>query len=95
METISPQKLTGATLHKNASACFDRIVENISNAPLLREGLNPSVTRLHEQTLRLTDYHLKTKNGISATSNRHMRPEPFYGTGQGATDVTACKDGLY
>jgi hypothetical protein len=86
MEIIGLQKLKGAILYNDAAACFDRIIENISNATLVREGLNQKIARLHSQTLTTCNYHLKTKNGISKQSTGHMRPEPFLGSGQGAAD---------
>jgi hypothetical protein len=85
-ETVCLQKKIGATLYNDAAACFDRIIENISNATLMSEGLNPTIAKLHAQTLEKASYHIKTKYGVAETANGDMRPEPFYGTGQGAAD---------
>jgi hypothetical protein len=85
-ETICLQKLTGATIYNDAKACFDRIVENISNVTLLSEGLHPKIATLHAQTLSTANYIIKTKHGLHDIPNGHMRPEPFLGTGQGAAD---------
>jgi hypothetical protein len=85
-EIILLQKLTGATLYNDAAACFDRIIENISNATLMREGLNPKIAELHAQTLMTAKYYIKTSKGNSKIPNGHNLPEPFYGTGQGAAD---------
>jgi hypothetical protein len=85
-EILCLQKLTGATLFNDAAACFDRIIENISNAVLLREGLNPKIAKLHSQTLTSARYYIKTKYGINNNPNGHMNPDPFLGTGQGAAD---------
>jgi hypothetical protein len=85
-EIIRLQKLTGATLYNNATACFDRIVENISNATLMREGLDSKIAKLHDQTLTNAKYYIKTKNGICTSPNGYGLPKPFYGTGQGAGD---------
>jgi hypothetical protein len=85
-ETITLQKLTGATIYNDAKACFDRIIENISNATLISEGLNPKIAELHANTLSKADYVIKTKQGIHDIPNGHLKPAPFFGTGQGAAD---------
>jgi hypothetical protein len=85
-EVICLQRKTGATLYNDAKACFDRIIENISNVTLMSEGLNPKIAKLHTQTLTRAKYHIKTGHGISKMANGHMNPEPFYGSGQGAAD---------
>ncbi len=85
-ETILLQRLLSAILYNDAKACFDRIIENISNLSLLAEGLHPQITDLHTQTLALAKYYIKTQYGIGQIPNGHMDPEPFYGTGQGAAD---------
>jgi hypothetical protein len=85
-EIITLQKLPGAILYNDAKACFDRIIENISNMTLLAEGLHPLIAQLHAQTLRSARYYLKTKFGVAQIANGHMHPDPFLGTGQGAAD---------
>jgi hypothetical protein len=85
-EIILLQKLTGAVMYNDAAACFDRIVENISNATLMREGLHKNIAKLHAQTLTTANYYIKTKHGIYDNPNRHNNPEPLFGTGQGAAD---------
>jgi hypothetical protein len=85
-EIILLQRMIGAILYNDAKACFDRIVENISNLSLLAEGLHPAIAALHAQTLREAKYHIKTLYGIGECPNGHMAPDPFYGTGQGAAD---------
>jgi hypothetical protein len=79
-------KKTGATLYNDAKACFDRIIENISNLTLMSHGLSPKIAKLHAQTLTKIKYYLKTGHGISTINNGHMQPDPFYGSGQGAAD---------
>jgi hypothetical protein len=85
-EIIVLQKLAGTILYHDAKACFDRIIENLSNATLLCEGINPKLVRLHANTLRQAKYHIKTKYGVSDRPNGHMQPDAFHGTGQGAAD---------
>jgi hypothetical protein len=40
-EICRMQRLTGAIIYNDAKACFDRIIENMSNLALMREGLAP------------------------------------------------------
>ncbi len=84
-EIIMLQKLPGTILYHDAKACFDRIIENLSNATLMSEGINPRLV-LHAQTLAKAKYHIKTKYGVAARPNGHMQPDAFHGTGQGAAD---------
>jgi hypothetical protein len=83
------QRLTGAVIYNDAKACFDRIVENISNLTCMREGLPTQIASLHAQTLQQMRYHTKTQYGRSLTYNGHMKPAPFLGSGQGAGDSMA------
>lgn len=85
-EIILLQKLSGTLLYHDAKACFDRIIENISNASLLSEGINPKLVKLHANTLSKARYHIKTKYGVANTPNGHRCPDAFHGTGQGAAD---------
>jgi hypothetical protein len=50
-EIICLQQMIAVTLYNDATACFDRIIENVSNATLLSEGLHPTISRLHAQTI--------------------------------------------
>jgi hypothetical protein len=54
------QKLAGAIVINDAKACFDRIIENLSNLACLREGLAPELAKLHAQTGREMRYYIKT-----------------------------------
>jgi hypothetical protein len=80
------QQLQGAVIYNDAKACFDRIVENISNLVCLREGLAPKIASLHAQTLQQMRYYIKTQHGCLDKYNGHMLPDPFLGSGQGAGD---------
>jgi hypothetical protein len=46
------QQLQGAVIYNEAKACFDRIIENMSNLAYLREGFYPKIALLHAQTLQ-------------------------------------------
>jgi hypothetical protein len=86
-ETIRLQRLTAAVIYNDAKACFDRIVENLSNLTLLAEGLPIEIGRLHAQTFRSIRYHIKHKLGIGDETHSHDQPSPVHGVGQGATDA--------
>jgi hypothetical protein len=51
-ETIRLQRQVGAVMYNDAKACYDQIVENISNMSLLREGLPIEIAILHSQTFQ-------------------------------------------
>jgi hypothetical protein len=77
-------------MYNDAKACYDRIVENISNnMSLLREGLPIEIAKLHSQTFQSIQYHIKHKQGIGPITHSHNKPEPVYGVGQGSTDASA------
>jgi hypothetical protein len=64
---------------------FDRLIENISNVTLMREGLHHKIATLHSQTLKQAQYFIK-KHGRHNQPNGHMQPVPFLGTGKVAAD---------
>jgi hypothetical protein len=88
-ESIRLQRLNGAVLYNDAKACYDRIIENLSNLTLLKEGLPPAIAKLHSQTYRHIIYYIKHRYGIGAEPHGHNSPKPLYGVGQVATDSHA------
>jgi hypothetical protein len=88
-ETIRNQQLTGAIMYNYAKACYDRVIENFSNLALLREGLPQQIAKLHAQTFKSIQYHIKHKLGIETITHSHNQPLPIYGVGQGSTDASA------
>jgi hypothetical protein len=86
-ETCSLQRVTGGIMYNDAKACFDRIIENISNMSCMREGLPVSIAKLHHQTVSTIKYFIKHKWGIAPHPNGHNCPDPFYGVGQGSGDA--------
>jgi hypothetical protein len=88
-ETIRLQRLIGAVLYNDAKACYDRIIENISNMSLLREGLPIEIAQLHAQTFNTIQYYIKHKQGIGPIPHSNNNPAPIYGVGQGSTDASA------
>jgi hypothetical protein len=83
------QRLSGAIVYNDAKACFDRIIENVSNLTCLREGMAPEIALLHAQTLQTMRYYIQTQTGPSPKFNGHLQPDPFLGSGQGAGDSMA------
>jgi hypothetical protein len=92
-ETIRLQRLTGAVMYNNAKACYDRVVECISNMALLREGLREGlpveIAKLHAKTFHQIEYYIKHRQGLGPTPHSHNRPELIYRVGQGSTDASA------
>jgi hypothetical protein len=88
-EIMRLQRISGAVLFNDAKACYNRIVENISNITLLREGLQINIASLHAQTFHSINYFIKHKYGVGPIPHQHNNPEPIYGVGQGSTDASA------
>jgi hypothetical protein len=88
-ETIRLQRLSGAVVYNDAKACFDRVIENISNIALMRQGLPTEIAKLHAQTFHQIHYFIKHKLGIGETPHSHNNPKPIYEVGQGSTDAPA------
>jgi hypothetical protein len=88
-ETCRLQRLNGGIIYNDAKACYDRIIENLRHITCMREGLSPSIARLHSQTLNQFQYFIKHKGGIGPIPNGHNKPDPFYGVGQGSGDAGA------
>jgi hypothetical protein len=86
-ETIRLQRLSGAVLYNDAKASYDRVIENISNLALMKQGLPIEVTKLHAQTFQQLTYFIKHGLGIGDKPHSHNQPKPVYGVGQGSTDA--------
>ena len=87
-EICKLQRHQGGVMYNDAKACFDRVIENISNLTCLNAGTPIEVCNLHSNTLHNMKYIIKHKFGLSPHINGHMNPDPFYGIGQGAGDST-------
>jgi hypothetical protein len=85
-DSIRLQRLQGASLYNDAKACYDRIIKNLRNLTLLKEGLPPEIAKLHSQTYHQIRYYIKHRYGIGKVPHGHQSPLPLYGVGQGATD---------
>jgi hypothetical protein len=88
-EIIRNMRLHAGVIYNDAKACYDRIIENLSNIALQHQGLPLQIARLHAQTFRQIEYRIKHKLGISHSSHKHNCPAPVYGVGQGACDAPA------
>jgi hypothetical protein len=86
-ETMRLQRLSGAVLYNDAKACYDRVIENLSNMALMKQGLPLELAKLHSQTFTKIQYYIKHKLGIGNTPHSHRNPKPIYGVGQGSTDA--------
>lgn len=74
-------------MYNDAKACFDRIIENLSNMTCLNAGAPTEVLNLHHRTFKNMKYIIKHRYGLSNFVNGHNQPDPFYGVGQGADDA--------
>lgn len=88
-KTCRLQRRTSGIMYNDAKACFDRVIENISNLSCMREVLPIEIAKLHNQTFKNIKYHIKHKGGIDHKPNQHSQTDPFYGVGQGSGDAGA------
>jgi hypothetical protein len=89
-ETCQLQHLSGGIVYNDAKACYDRIVENLSNITCICEGLPIEIAKLHAETFPRIKYFIKDKSGIATKPNGHSnQPDPFHGAGQGSGDAGA------
>jgi hypothetical protein len=74
-ETILLQRIQATFLYNNAKACYDQVIENLSNLTLLRKGFPIQIAHLHSQTCHSINYLIKHILGIGNTShNSHLQP---------------------
>jgi hypothetical protein len=85
-KTIKLQHTSGGVMYNDAKACFDRIVENLSNIACAQAGAPHNVLKIHSKCLHDAQYIIKHKYGLSKRFNQHNNPKPFLGVGQGAGD---------
>jgi hypothetical protein len=88
-ETIRNLRLNGGVIYNDAKACYDRIIENVSNLALIHQGLPINITTLHSQTFQSIEYTIKHKLGLGSNTHKHNQPAPIYGVGQSACDAPA------
>jgi hypothetical protein len=73
-------------MYNDAKACYDQKVENLGNIALQREGLSPQVAKLHALIMTKIKYYVRHKLGLGSKPNQHMKPNPIYSNGKGASD---------
>lgn len=73
--------------NNDATACFNRLLPNLSNLILQCTGLPTNLAKIHAKVLTTAKYHIKTALGVSEDSYQHTEDSPVYGTGQGATHL--------
>jgi hypothetical protein len=88
-ETIRNLQLFGGIVYNDAKACYDCIIENLSNLAQLHQGLPISIDKMHAYTFQQIEYIIEHKLGMSTNSRKHNQPAPIYGVGQGACDAPA------
>jgi hypothetical protein len=88
-ETIRNMRLNGGVVYNDAKACYNRIIENLSNIELLHHGLPKPIAALHAQTFKLIKYRIKHKLALSDSTHQHNHPAPVFEVGQGACDAPA------
>ncbi len=88
-DIIRMRRLSAINIDNDAKACYDRIIEPLSNMTMRRHGAPIDILRLHAQTHKSMRYHVKHHRGISTDSNGWSPTTPWYGSGQGAGDSPA------
>lgn len=69
---------------KDATACYDRILVELSSLTGRKYGLHKNVIFVHATTLEEAEFRIKTAAGVSAVHYTHCPMFPIYGTGQGS-----------
>jgi len=75
---------TLVSVDNDASDCFDRMLPPLISLNNRAYGLPQELARLHGNTLKSTQYFLRTSKGLSETFYTHCDEFPIYGTGQGS-----------
>jgi len=63
------------------------MIEEPNNLACLQHGANSKYIKLHAQTQQELCYYLKHKYGVSKDFNTHSNDQPWYGIGQGASNM--------
>jgi len=84
---IRTTRTEAINIENDAEACFDLMVEACHSLSCLCYGADPAYVKLHAQTQRATQYHVKHSHGISKDYNSYSIDNPWYGAGQSAADA--------
>ena len=79
--------LLARNIDNDATACFDRMVENQTNLCCQHQGASKKYLKLHAQTHDKLQYFIWHKFGISKGFNHHSQEFPWHGSGQGTGDA--------
>jgi hypothetical protein len=88
-ESARLQRLHGGVIFNDAKACYDCVIENISNIVLQQQGTPNHICKKHANTFQNIPYTIKYKLGLSNHTHQHNDTAPVYGVGQGACDAPA------
>jgi hypothetical protein len=72
---------------KDATACFDLILESVSNMANKAQGQPDRYSEWHEEVAASLKNHPKTAAGVSTHFYSHRAANPVHGEGQGAGDA--------
>ena len=75
-------------MYNDAEACYDRLVESVTNLSLRAIGCPKEHLQLHSEVHQNMKYYIKTSNGIHDEYSCH-KDYHFWGAGQGACDASA------
>lgn len=74
---------------KDATSCYDRIVESYANLSMVAKGHPTKVLQLHSKVFQRVKYYVVTNYGVSDEFNQYSTAQPFVGPGQGSGDSPA------
>jgi hypothetical protein len=80
---------TVAQTNYDATACYDRIIPNLTMLASRRFGVPKEVTASNAITLKEASYHVRTELGLSPEGYQHSDDTPIFGTGQGSANSPA------
>mmetsp|Transcript_22670 Transcript_22670/g.32458 ORF Transcript_22670/g.32458 Transcript_22670/m.32458 type:complete len:1353 (-) Transcript_22670:2923-6981(-) len=78
-------KMVMAAIENDAIGCYDRIIQSIVAAYLLKLGMPIEIVITICQTFRLTKHFIRTAFGISEETYEATSDVPLFGAGQGTT----------
>jgi hypothetical protein len=85
-EIIRMLHMLEGNFEADARACFDRMIENMTNMCLRAQGMPDQNLLLHARTQQNIRYHILTHHGVSKQHNQHTEETPWHGSAQGRGD---------
>ena len=71
-------------LHNDATACYDRMICNLSTLCSRSFGVPSQVCKLQANTLNIMEYKIQTNHGVSNKTYKSTKATPIHGQGQGS-----------